>query len=114
MQTCQCPLHARKSRREYESRPTTDFKNWTHPTWECFGDDDGHRCQTHWKSPEYREPLYTPDEKKYFLEVIWPHFLWLCVGTFALTTTFAPWPRLWAMLLGSAVTLLTSHYFEVL
>ncbi|KAB5547053.1 hypothetical protein GE09DRAFT_1242422 [Coniochaeta sp. 2T2.1] len=114
MQTCQCSLHARKSRREYDSRPTTDFKNWTHPTWECFGDDDGHKCQTHWKSPEYPEPLYKPDQKKYFVGIIWPRFLMVCVCALLLATTFGPYPRLWAILLGASVTLLVQYYIELL
>ncbi|KAB5559844.1 hypothetical protein GE09DRAFT_1220514 [Coniochaeta sp. 2T2.1] len=82
------------------------------PPRECFGDDDGHKCQKHWKSPEYPEPMYTADQKKYFLEVIWPRFLLVSVFISLLATTFCPYPRAWAMLLGASVALLVQYHIE--
>lgn len=91
-------------------KPKTDFENWSVSTWECYGDKDGHCCEPCWKSPDYPDPLYTMDEKKWFLEVIWLWILILSIIVFLINAVIAPWPHFWILLLGMAVGLLISYY----
>lgn len=90
--------------------PTTDFRDWAIPTWECRGDDDGNHCEPRWKAPEYPDPLYTPTEKKAFLDIYWPRILISIIFLIIVAIMTAPWPRFWCVLLGLAVALLINNF----
>jgi hypothetical protein len=60
-------------------QPTTDFKRWSVPTWECFGDTHGNTCDPRWKCPEHPRVV---GQKERFLERIWRRLLFLSIIVF--------------------------------
>lgn len=77
---CRTPTESPTAHRfQPSAQPTTDFKKWLLPTWECFGDVDGNTCEPRWRCPE--SPTAVGQRREY-LDVVLPRVLFLSLILF--------------------------------